>query len=221
VQGALSGCQAAPLARDGNLGPETSLALSRFQAENGLPRTGLADPVTVQHLHGAVTGGDAPRVAIVGDARGAEAAYAAAGFHPLTPPRGDGGDLATLLREHPVAVLHIRAPVTDHHGTPAVDLPTRLTGIALDRLIPRDLPTPLVVLDVPAPQLLLRNAFAAELSAVGTVRAILATSRMATLAAALREDSDIYDVTRAIRAHDEPQAALFARTPSVRFPMPR
>ncbi len=213
VQGALSRCHTTPLARDGNLGPETSGALSRFQGEHGLPRTGLADPVTVQRLHGAVTGGDAPRVAIVGDARDAEAAYAGAGYHPLTA----GDDLATLLREQPVAVLHIHASLTDHHGTPALDLPTRLTGIALDRKLPRDLPAPLVVLDVPAQQ---RNAFATQLAAIGTVRAILAAHHPATVAEALRSQRDIYDVTRAIRARDA-TAALFARNASIRFPRPR
>jgi hypothetical protein len=176
----------------------------------------------VQRLHQAVTGGDAPRVAIVGDAREAEAAYARAGFRPLVthgePVRHDDGarDLAQLLREQPVAVLHIRASLIDHHGTPALDLPTRLTGIAIDGKLPRDLPAPLVVLDVPAPE---RNAFATQLAAVGTVRAILAADDTATLAEALRSESDIYDVARAVRARDA-TAALFARTPSIRFPRP-
>ena len=107
----------------------------------------------------------------------------------------------------------------DHHGTPALDLPTRLTPIALDRCIARDLPAPLVVLDVPDTQRALRNVFATHLAAAGTVRAILATSGAAALPDALANQGDIYDVTRALRA-DDPHTALFARTPSLRFPKP-
>jgi hypothetical protein len=127
--------------------------------------------------------------------------------------------LASLLHDQPVAVLHIRAQLKDHHGTPALDLPAPLTAIALDRAIPRDLPAPLVVLDVRASQLPLRNVFATYLSAAGTVRAILATNHGEAVATALLRGSDIYDVTRAVRACD-PQAALFTRTPSIRFPTP-
>ena len=201
VSGALSRCQAT--------------SLSRFQAVNGLPATGLPDPVTVQRLHQAVTGEDAPRVAIVGDDPAIEAAYTRAGFQPLVVRDG----LASLLHDQPVAVLHIHAHLTDHHGTPALGLPTPLTAIALDRKLPRDLPAPLVVLDVPKAELALRNVFATRLSAAGTVRAILATSHGEAVATALQCGSDIYDATRAIRARD-PEAALFARTPSLRFPRP-
>jgi hypothetical protein len=62
--------------------------------------------------------------------------------------------------------------------------------------------------------------FATQLSAVGTVRAILATSHTGALPAALRSGSDIFDVTRAIRAHGQPLIALFARTAAIRFPAP-
>jgi hypothetical protein len=201
ARGALSRCRAT--------------SLSRFQAVNGLPATGLPDPVTVQRLHQAVTGEDAPRVAIVGDDPATGAAYTRAGFHPLVVRDG----LASLLHDQPVAVLHIHAHLTDHHGTPALDLPTPLTAIALDRKLPRDLPAPLVVLDARKAELALRNVFATHLSAAGTIRAILATSQGEAVATALRHGTDIYDVTRAIRALD-PEAALFARTPSIRFPMP-
>jgi hypothetical protein len=61
--------------------------------------------------------------------------------------------------------------------------------------------------------------FATYLSAAGTVRAILATNHGEAVATALLRGSDIYDVTRAVRACD-PQAALFTRTPSIRFPTP-
>ena len=195
----------------GTLGRSQATSLTRFQAENGLPATGLADPVTVQRLHQAVTGAGAPRVAIVGDAPAVEAAYLRAGFRPL--------DVASLACEQPAAVLHIHARLIDHHGTPALDLPAPLTAIALDRKLPRDLLAPLVVLDGPVHQLPLRNVFATHLSAAGTVRAILATSQGEAVARALQRGSDIYDVTRAVRALD-PLAALFARTPSIRFPRP-
>ena len=182
----------------------------------GLPATGLPDPVTVQRLHGAVAGGDRPRVAIVGDSPALERGYGRAGFDPVAAHQ----DLATLLREHPVAVLHVRAPLTDHHGTPALDLETPLTGPGLDRCIPRDVPAPLVVLEAPAEQLFLRNVFAAHLAAVGTVRAIIATTPTEALPTALRGGGDIYDVTRAIRARGHALTALFARAPSIRFPAP-
>jgi hypothetical protein len=137
--------------------------------------------------------------------------------------RGDGAadgggpaalGLAALLRAHPVAVIHIRAALKDHHGTPALDLATPLTALALDRAIPRDLPAPLVVLDVPTPR---RAAFATQLAAAGTVRAVLTADHAA--ARALQHGGDIYDVTRAVRAID-PLTALFARAPSIRFPKP-
>ena len=72
---------------------------------------------------------------------------------------------------------------------------------------------------MPESQRALRNVFATQLSAAGTVRAIIATGGAAALAEALRDQGDIYDVTRALRAHD-PHTALFARTPSLRFPRP-
>ncbi len=216
VQGALRRLGPWPLVPDGNLGPQTARALRQLQGELGIAATGLPDPVTVQRLHGAVAGGDLPRVAIVGCSSVPVRSYERAGFDPLTAD----GRLAALLREHPVAVLHIRASLTDHHGTPALDLPARLTGPGLDRCLPRDLPSPLVVLDVPDEHLLLGNVFATQLSAVGTVRAILVTSHTGALPAALESGGDIVDVTRAIRAHGQALTALFARTAAIRFPAP-
>jgi hypothetical protein len=85
-------------------------------------------------------------------------------------------------------------------------------------------------------QLLLRNAFAAELVAVGTVRAVLATGLAGyvrqrrlydKLIRALAEGPEIGELARGLQASAGPDfedrlafaaTALFARTPWVRFP---
>ena len=169
--------------------------------------------------------------------------YARAGFRTVVLDAP--GELKSLPHEFPAAVIHLDAGFAVHHGVPALDLRGRgrLTATALDRLIPRDVPAPLVVLDPPAPrtahetavELLLRNSFAAELAAVSGVRAVLAAGlvhggrrerQRVALAGALREGRDVHDVARALRepALDDTlgfvAAALFARTPSVRFPAP-
>ncbi len=240
VQGALNRLGRGPVPSDGELGPATRAALAALQGELGLPATGLPDPVTVQRLHGAVAGGARPRVAILRGATSGvpvEGAYARAGFGAEAV---DGAaELKRLLRERPAAVLHLDAGFADHHGVPAIELrgPARLTAIAFGRLIARDAPSPLVVLDPPAPrtardaaaQLLLRNAFASELMAVGTVRALLAAGltrdsrrQREALAGALREGGDAHEVASALRetALAFAATALFARAPSVRFPVP-
>jgi hypothetical protein len=262
------------LSPDGNLGPDTRSALEDLQRNFGLPVTGQPDAETVRRLHATVCGQDRPVVAIVRPSRVAEErafrgsrqsgvpidwVYERAGFHPIVLDSPTGAELMSLLRDFPAAILHLNVGLVDHHGTPAIDLlgspgvrgraaAGRLTGPAMDHLIPRDLPAPLVVLDVTAPksrretaaQLLLRNAFAAELAAVGTVRAVLATGLARygrqqrlyrALAGALRDGLDVYDVAAAVRAlATDPQlddalaftaTALFSRAPSVRFPAPR
>jgi hypothetical protein len=278
IQGALNRLGRLRLAPDGDLGPETRAALAEFQSTVGLPDTGQPDPVTVQRLHGAIAGGAKPVVAIVRPSRGAEDrafrgsrqsgvpvewAYERLGFRTLVLDSPTGAELAAVLHKRPVAILHVNAGLVDHHGTPAIDLLAvagskggpagsgRHTGTALDGVIPRNLPAPLVVLDVTAPrsrheaaaQLLLRNAFAAELAGVGTVRAVVATGLARyhrqerlydALIGALRDGRTVHDVTEAVRAlageAHEPTledafaftaTALFARTPSVRFPAPR
>lgn len=277
VQGALNRERRVWVSPDGIFGTDTREALQAFQSDGGLPATGMPDPVTVQRLHAAVAGGAAPRVTIVRRSwlaeertfRGARQSgvlvdwlYRRAGFRPLVLDSPTSDELMAALQRWPPAILHLNVGLVATHGSPAVDvlaLPTpkgrpltrgRLTATALDRLIPRNLPAPLVLLDVPAPkgrreavrQLLLRNVFAAELSAVGTAPAILATglaaderqrALYATVIGALRVGRDVGDVRAAIAAladvGSEPAladrlaftaAALFARRPSIRFPAP-
>src|SRR5262249_44491712 len=146
-------------------GARTRAALKAFQTEHGLGGTGRADPLTIQRLHAHVAGGSCPRVGVVepGDER--SRAYAHAGFDP-TALRGD----AEGWTRRALAILHIRAPLELRHGSPVLLLDGPVTALALDAAIGREYPSPLVVLEVPggqAPltQLLLRNAFAAELAA--------------------------------------------------------
>jgi peptidoglycan hydrolase-like protein with peptidoglycan-binding domain len=275
LQGALNRLRTDRLATDGILGPRTKAALGQLQLEFDLPVTGDADAVTVQKAHASVTGGKTPRVAIVRPTlrtedltfRGArqggvplELFYERAGFRPnvLDGPTPD--ELEAELRRRPAAIVHLTIGMVDHHGTAAVDLlaapPTRgrpsygarLTATMLGSLIPRELPSPLVIVDVPAPpggheavkQLLLRNAFSAEAMAVGTIRALLATGLARygrqqrlyeVLVGKLKEGGEVGELARAVQrlatGHDSldgllafSATALFARTPDVRFPAP-
>ncbi len=155
-------------------------------------------------------------------------------------------------------MLHLTVGLVAHHGAPAIDLlesgrdrtrtvAGRLTAPALERLLPRDAPSPLVILDVTAPpaahevatQLLLRNWFAAELVAAGNVRALLATGLAQyglqvqlydQLIGALRRGCQVGEIIRCLRALGKGggdveavtfgASALFARRPSLRFPYP-
>ena len=181
--------------------------------------------------------------------------YRQHGFQPLVLDASSADGLYAELQRRPVAVVHLNVGLVDYYGTAAVDLmppraakgrpPSagRLTGAALCALLPPDLPQPLIVLDVPGPtgrrekttQLLLRNAFAADLAAVGTVRAVLATglSRYGdqerlygALIGALGSGCRICEVADRIRdlGREEPltfpSTALFTRLPGIRFPGP-
>jgi hypothetical protein len=263
------------LAVDGIPGPRTRSALEDAQRDLGMPVTGEADAVTVQRVHAAVTGRRAPRVAIVRPTRRAEELtfrgsrqggvslelfYERAGFRPDVLDGPTPEELEAELGRRPAAIVHMTVGLVDHHGTAALDLlaaprtkgrpsaAVRLTATTLGWLIPRELPAPLVIVDVPAPpgkhegvkQLLLRNAFAAEAMAVGTVRALLATGLARygrqhrlyeTLVGGLAAGCDVGELAAAVRrlagetdALDDALAfcatALFARTPGLRFPAP-
>ena len=277
LQGALEQLEKQRLSPDGILGVDTRAALEAFQREHELPATGQPDAVTMQRLHAAVAGAKAPRVAIVHPSRLAEQRafrgsrqsgvpldwrYARAGYSPIVLESPTSDDLMLILHRQPVAILHLNVGLVEHHGNPAIDviaappirgrpaLTGRITATALDRLVPRSMPSPLIVVDATAPksrremasQLLLRNAFAAELAAIGNVRALLATglaqySRQErlydALIDALRDGGDVYDVAQSIRSLADSSSdmtfedvaaytatALFARSPSVRFPTP-
>jgi hypothetical protein len=176
--------------------------------------------------------------------------YERAGFDTVVLESPSASRLAATLSEHPAAVLHLNVGLVDHHGVPALDLlggiVGRVTGTAFDALLPRHVPAPLVVVDAPAPpsrgealtQLRLRNGFAAELTAVGTARAVLATGLARygrqqrlydALVGALARGEDVHTVASAVRAGagdgvEDALAftacALFARTPHERFPAP-
>jgi hypothetical protein len=229
----------------------------------------------VKALHAELSGAPAPRVTIVRPSRRAEEVtyrgsrqsgtpvdwrYKRAGFAPTVLDAPSQDALEEELREHPPAVLHLTVGLVDHHGAPAIDLlegvrgragaaiAGRLTATAFERLIPRDVPSPLVVIDVPAPpaahevatQLLLRNWFAAELIAVGNCRALVATGLAQyapqaelydELIGGLRRGCEVGELVRRIQALGRERArietmafaatALFARRPSIRFPHPQ
>ena len=185
--------------------------------------------------------------------------YERAGFAPVVLDAPTHDVLEDELRRNPPAILHLTVGLVDHHGVPAIDLlgstrirgrPSatgRLTPAALDRVIPQYLPSPLLILDVTAPlavqematQLLLRNWFAAELMALGNVRALLATGlgnyglRVALyeeIIGSLQTGEEVGEVAHRLQSlggGEDPSArmalsatALFARRPSVRFPHP-
>ncbi len=172
--------------------------------------------------------------------------------------------LPHLLAEQPTALVHFTAGLVEAGGAAALDLdsdqappgsaleqvaPYRLTATALDRLLQGLVPKPVVVLDVPGPrspreiatQLLLRNAFAGDLFAMGDARGIVATG-LARYAAqqrlyeamigALAGGAELGQVVNAIRSlvrdfpgPQDPQHAmafgattLFARNAAVRLP---
>ncbi len=185
-------------------------------------------------------------------------AYERMGFHTTTLDAPTPDELNDVLRDRPAAIVHLTLGLVNHLGTAAIDLLAvartkgrpvsagRLTGLALDALIPRNVPSPLVILDAAAPksrresvtQLLLRNAFAADLVSAGNVRALIATGLAQyarrrelyeTLIRALAEGREVGDIVRCVQDADAgPQdfertlaftaTALFARTPDTRFP---
>lgn len=274
VQRALNRLGVGTLGVDGLVGPDTRAAVAKFQSSFGLPPTGEPDPATVQALQARLVGPIAPRVTIVRPSRHAEEVayrgsrqsgapvdwlYERAGFAPAVLDAPTQDVLEVELRRHPTAVLHLTVGLVDHHGVPAIDLlesarpkarasiTGRLTATAFERLIPRDAPSPLVIIDVPAPpapheiatQLLLRNWFAAELMAVGNVRALVATGLAQyglqvelyeELIGGLRRGCEVGELVRrlqalgrsgeALEAMTFGATALFARRPSIRFPHP-
>ncbi len=127
-----------------------------------------------------------------------EAQYAAAGMRVSIIESVDLTSLADLVAEHPPGVVHIAAGFVDAGGGAAVDISSgvagqvRLSGIDQNRLTATGLASalavaararPVIVLDPPAvshvnvqaAQLLLRNAFAAEVAAIAAVPAVIAT----------------------------------------------
>jgi hypothetical protein len=176
--------------------------------------------------------------------------------------------LAATLTERPPAILHIEAGLLEDSGQPLLDLAgewelsesrasesdrygASSLGSALASLVPK----PIVVLDPPAPrsgpelarQLLLRNAFASELYALGGARAMLGLGLAAygdymelwgAVIQGLAAGQPLGDVVGSVRRLADPArrgenrderrerhtdlvfgaAALFARSPDVRPP---
>ena len=265
VQAALGG-----LAVDGILGERTDAAIREFQAGHKLPLTGIPDVATVLRLQSLRTGDHAPRVVVVRPSRRLEHTayrgarqsgvpvdwhYELAGFKVLVLESPTGEELQRTLERQPAAILHLNLGLVDHHGTPAIDLAPyaglkgrsaaggRLTGTALDSLLPSRGLSPLVILDATAPQsrrelvtqLLLRNAFAGELVSCANVRAALAVGLRhykfqkeltETLVTVLARGGTMRDLLRETHAVGEGKdgpflpPALFARHPDLRFPAP-
>ncbi len=127
-----------------------------------------------------------------------EGQYAAAGMRVSITESVDLTSLTALVAERPPDVVHIAAGFVDAGGGAAVDISSgvagevRLSGIDQNRLTATGLASalavaararPVIVLDPPAvshvnvqaAQLLLRNAFAAEVAAITAVPAVIAT----------------------------------------------
>ena len=191
---------------DGVSGPDTAKALRTHSENPEAPDTRADDPETVQRLHKARLQGARPGVIVVrpGAAEGqrpnlaAERRYAHAGFNFSRSTRRDLRSSDLLRAEPPPVIVHVVAGLVPRTGGTAIDLlddargwgapvaACLLTAADLDhafRVVPRDWPAPVVVLDVPAPtgqrevadQMLLRNCFAADLFALGGSRAVVAT----------------------------------------------
>ena len=192
---------------DGVSGPDTANALRTHSENPEAPDTSADDPETVQRLHKARLQGARPGVIVVrpGPDEGrrpslaVERRYAHVGFDVSTVDQAQISALKQLLRaEPPPVIVHIVGGLVARVGVTAIDLQDdargwgapaaacTLTAADLDhafRVVPRDWPTPVVVLDVPAPtgqrevadQMLLRNCFAADLFAMGGSRAVVAT----------------------------------------------
>jgi cellulose synthase operon protein C len=190
--------------------------------------------------------------------------YSRHGFNVVLVEGTNLDELPRSLRKHPTAVVHITAGLVESGGAVVLDLaresapagaaidpitPYRLTPTALDLLLRGSVVKPVIVLDAPAPrslrevvtQLLLRNAFAGELFALGGTRAVVATG-LARYTAQQRLYEVIIDalargaelgllvnaVRRLVRGSPGPgdpqhdmafgAAALFARRAAVRLP---
>ena len=256
-----------PLDVDGVSGPNTDKALQ----DSGTPPGRADDPETVQRLHQALFRGARQSVILT---RGASAEsqlrslalerrYAQAGFETLTVSPAHLPELLVLRGEPPPVIVHIVGGVVATAGMTAVDLQDDgsgwgpldeaglLTTAKLDqalRAVPQNWPTPIIVLDIPAPtghreagdQLLLRNGFAADLFAMGSTRAVVGTGladRTATdliqdvLIEGLAHGDAIGDVVQRMRRQAEPACftrfessvaftatALWSNDPSMRLP---
>ena len=252
---------------DGVSGPNTAKALQ----DSGTP-PGLADdPETVQRLHQALFRGARPSVIIIWGASAEsqlrnlalERRYAQAGFETLTVSPAHLPELLVLRGEPPPVIVHIVGGVVATAGVTAVDLQDDgsgwgppdeaglLTSAKLDqalRAVPQNWPTPIIVLDIPAPtghreagdQLLLRNGFAADLFAMGSTRAVVGTGLAGRTATGLLQDVlveglahgyAIGDVVQRMRHQAEPEGfsrfessvaftatALWSNDPSMRLP---
>jgi hypothetical protein len=260
---------------DGILGPGTRQALDEFARETGREPGPEADAHTPELLLRALAGGGRPRVAVLRPTRAVERAtrrgsrrqgmpielmYGSLGFDPVVLEDLPAEGLAAVLAERPVAIVHVTAGLVDALGTPSLDLRGDASGAfkpvghgpllssAFDGLLPQDLPTPLVILDVPAPsssrettaQLLLRNAFASQLSELGRLRAVIGIGlgspddqarAYEALLPALAAGRTLAEATLAVRrlaAGEEDAgrqfafgaAALWARTPGLRVAVP-
>jgi hypothetical protein len=205
---------------DGVSGPDTTKALRAFEAEQEPAAIRTEYPVTVQRLHQALLKGARPSVVIVQPASGdgprlgfaVERRYDQAGFNACTVDQMHIPVLEVMLRaEPPPVIVHVVGGLVATAGLTAVDLQTGthswgsadetglLTSADLDRalrIVSRDWPAPVVVLDVPAPtghrevadQLLLRNCFAGDLFALGASRAVVTTGLGGRKAADLVQD---------------------------------
>jgi tetratricopeptide (TPR) repeat protein len=205
---------------DGVSGPDTARALRDQEPDQDPASNRADDPVTVQRLHKALLKGARPGVVIVQPAPSdgprlgfaVERRYDQAGFNTCTVDQMHIPVLEVLLRaDPPPVIVHVVGGLVATSGLTAVDLQAGpggwgspdetglLTSADLDRalrIVSRDWPAPVIVLDVPAPtghreiadQLLLRNCFAGDLFALGASRAVVATGLAGRKAADLVQD---------------------------------
>jgi hypothetical protein len=151
------------------------------------------------------------------------------------------------LRDWRPVIVHVCAGFVDARGTPALDLAPGqheyqielLFPTVVERLVATSLPLPpLVVLDVPAPptpeeamvQLLLRNAFAAELTQRGKLEPVLATGLVEPfeqpafhheLRSGFTAGTSVGELAACLRGRGgAPDTALFTTSPGWLVPTP-
>lgn len=206
------------------------------EERHGPVSPGVSRTVTLVRAHGTV-----PQSEAYWNASAVERIYASFGFH-VQVLAGPEATLDSLSRSQS-EVVHLSAPLWETAGSVSLDIgSSHVTRGQADTISPAALASalyeqwasPLVILDPPLPssradtivQLLLRNAFAGELFALGAARAIVGLGLVVldaqeqvyrTLVGLLADGHSLGETIAAVRAYDSTGAAtLHARSAELR-----
>jgi hypothetical protein len=259
VQAALNYLADAALPLDGDFGPETGQALSRYQESQLMAADGIVRPEVLTRLQEDLARrrdkpGGRPRVILVQPsgtrqlqglrgmaARGLDLKrlYQLYGFEVIVVENPTLERLAHAIASAatggwPPAIVHLSGSLRESRGGVAWTFasgewaPEAFSGSrssdeipvsSLDRMLsvfPRDLTRPLVILDVDRPSgetesityLLLRNAYAAELFALGGCSAVLGTGLVSE---AIDPRRELYEPMVRLLAESQPIGTMCAR----------